>query len=154
MKQSLLDLFQAIGLLDVDTKNFMMTDAPVGENQKVIGDMNELEKACKMFLDAQNVEHEKLHEKLSDAEEDSEEYAELDQQHARLKINLETVKGLMWASIRNRFVAQKGSSGFGLRNENKIVEIFKNEEDEDDDASMSGMMMVPGLGMIIAMGHR
>jgi hypothetical protein len=128
MKELLIDLFQSIGLMEVDAKNYVITDSPEKEGDKVLGDMTDLEKTCYLFLLQKNLEHEELHRQLDHTQEGSDESAKLEHQHYLLKKAINVVDRIMLTSIAYRFEDQKDAAGFAFRNGNKVVAIFEKQK--------------------------
>jgi chemotaxis protein CheY-P-specific phosphatase CheC len=134
MEKMLLNFFKSIGFETIDISNFQITNAPMQEGEVVMGDMNELEKTCSAFLDQCQDKTEKLIEKLMFTEDGSDDELATEKDLSVLNKAGDIVKGMLWASIYQRFDAQKDSSGWGLREGNKVVKMPKKEK-----RSLSGL---------------
>lgn len=142
MQKLLLELFALIGLTSIDATNYQVTDSPLEEGDKVIGEMNDLEKTCLMFLEQKKQEHKELHVKMdAETDEGSENYLKLQHEHHLLMEAMGTVKKVMWTSVASRFAPEKDSTGAAFRDGNKVVMTFG---DKDDDM----MSHMPGVTVI------
>lgn len=152
MKELLKKFLQDLGLF-TDHENHTEPEQEVEEGEKVIGEMNDLEKGCFTFLSEKSKEHEEISEKglelllCSDEEEVKKQMEELKYRHQKIHKAMNVARSIMWASIEDRFSTSEGSTCTGVRKGFKIVEIF-----EDETHSISGMV-IPGLGMMISMGR-
>ncbi|MFA6999785.1 MAG: hypothetical protein WC241_01580 [Candidatus Paceibacterota bacterium] len=146
MKELLKNFFEGIGLF-TDYENHVEPEEDVKEGEKIIGEMNELEKGLYSFIDEKEKEHKSLIEQMESAGEagNHETLEKFSLEHAKNDRVAKLASKIMWASIENRFQTSEEATGTGIRKGFKIVEIFENET-----PSMSGMM-IPGLGMVIAM---
>ena len=149
MKELLEKLFQELGLF-VDFKSHTEPEQEVKKGEKILEEMNVLEKNCFTFLSEKEKEHEKLKEAimlLGDKKGKKQEIAKLEHQHLKLHKAMEVARCILWASIENRIQSSEGSTGIGVRKGFKIIESF-----EDEPPSISGMV-IPGLGMVISVGR-
>ncbi len=139
----LLNFFKSIGFETIDISNFQITDAPMQEGEVVMGDMNELEKTCKAFLDQCQDKMEKLIEKRMLTEDGSDDELTTEKDLSVLDKAGDIVKGILWASIYQRFDVQKDSSGWGVREGNKVVKMPKKEKRSFSD--LPGGLMIIGV---------
>ena len=139
MEKLLIDLLKSLGLMDLDSTNFKITDSPSEEGDKSLGDMNELEIRCKMFLENKKPEHEQFHDQMAEMDESSEPYRKLMHQHNTLHHAEKMVRNIMWTSVASRFEPMAGTSGYALRNDNKVVARFQNEHTHRSPFPFSGM---------------
>lgn len=151
MKELLKKFFEELGMF-VDFEAQSEPDSKVEKGEKVIGEMNDLEKGLYNFIEQKNKEHKEIEEKavlLADQKKKEKEKAKLVADHAKNHRVTEIVRKIMWASIEGRFQTSEESTGMGIRKDFKIVETFEEE------SSMSGFGMgaiIPGVGVIIS--HR
>ena len=145
MNEMLVKFFASIGFTTTDATNFNITNSPVQEGEKVLTDMNLLEKTCFMFLESKKTEHQEMHEQV-DGCENVEDLTKLGHKHDLLQDTTNVVRSMMWASIKSRTPREVGSIGYGVRDGNQIVALFKEEDDEDDFLSkilnLGGMMVI------------
>ena len=103
----------------------------VAEGEKVIGEMNNLEKAAYVLLN----KYEEIESKIVDyfrGETDEthtpEEEAEMNRQLATCRARFRVASRLMWENIETRLAVtmESGARGIGIRADFKIVQIFNN----------------------------
>ncbi len=129
MQELLLELFTKIGFLSINPKDYVDPGDPVGNKEKLIGNMNDLEKVCYTFLENQRTKHKQLHATMHDSESDSDEYQKAESEHSFTHSVEEAVRGIMWSSIKSRFASPKGSTGWSLRKDFQIVATFEEEKE-------------------------
>lgn len=157
MKELLEMFLKGLGLF-TEYENHSEPEQEVREDEKVVGEMNDLEKGCFTVISEKKKEREKIIEEgmvalCFDEEEEKEKEKQMQELKCRVqKIDKtsDVARSIMWASIEERFPASKESTGIGVRKGFKVVEMLDHENDD----FMPGMIM-PGMGMmIIGMGRR
>ena len=144
MKEILFQFFESIGFTQIDGTKFNITNSPIEEGEKVIGDLNVFEKTCLMFLEGKKAEHKELHGQIEGCE-NVEDLTKMEHKHDLLDDTTSAVRGMMWTSIKSRIPREVGATGIGLKDGNKIVASFKEKEDECDFLSSLGIMVI-GMG--------
>lgn len=118
-------------------------DLAIEKNEKVIGDMNDLEK----FLYSKLEEGEKTCKAFHSKDEPTLEELESHRIHHYL---LKIASEILWWSIKSRLKTDEKSVGYGIRQGFKIVETYEKEESDNifDLAGILGMMggVMPGFG--------
>lgn len=142
MNQFFSQLPEILGLENVDITNFQMTDSPIKDGEKVIGDMSDLEKTCFAVLEKESEKHKNLHEQLEKAVGSPEEEFNLEHEHSLLKDRIDILKKIMWSSVSKRFGPKKGTGGWGFREGNKVVTMPPSEQGE---TSFGFMVLSLGL---------
>lgn len=149
MKDLLEKFFEELGMF-VDFGVQAEPESEVKRGEKVIGEMNDLEKGLYNFLEQKHKEHDDIMERatlLESQKKKEKEKSELVAEHTKNHRAIKIANKIMWASIEERFQTSEEATGTGIRKGFKIVETFK-----DESHSISGMM-IPGLGMVISMGR-
>ncbi len=142
--KDLLKLLNSIGFTSVNPTNYKITGSPMDKGEKVLGQMNDLEKTCALFLEQKQQEHIKLHEQMENVtDKKSEAYQKLRNQHTLLMTAVKLAKSIMWASVETRFEPVKGATATAFRDGNNVVASFKKNDD-----NMFGMADI-GLGMMV-----
>ncbi|MFA6355216.1 MAG: hypothetical protein WCW65_02235 [Candidatus Paceibacterota bacterium] len=145
MNEILMKFFASIGFTTTDATNFNFTDSPIEASDKVLADMNLLEKTCLMFIKGKMSEDRELRNQLKEMVEcddiDIEALTKLEHQYELLRETINAVKGILWTSIKGRVQGEPGSAGMRLRNDNTIVASFR-EEDEEGSFLPGGMMII------------
>ena len=158
MKEFLLDLFQTIGIFNIDASDFQITDEPVKDGEKILGEMNEFEKSCMAFLEMKTKEDDDLGkqmedlceiEQMEDLDESSESFKKLTHQHYLLTESMSIISKLMWHSVNTRFTDAEQYPQLGFRNGNKVVAILENDEDENEDEAAVFVSIRNGSGLVL-----
>ncbi len=133
-------LFEGYFLKELVNMEPVEEDEEVGDNEEIIGDMNDLEKSCYAFLELNrkagkqkiadylkmlathiNLEEEDLEEKISELQKDQKESEKIIEQ-------MDLVKKIMWDSIESRL--NTDGSSIGIRKGFKIV-VFESSPEVD-----------------------
>lgn len=146
MKELLEKFFEEQGFF-VDFENYTEPDCKVKKGEKVIGEMNDLEKGLHSFLSAKEKLHNELIAKLQEANEagNFETLKKLELEHSQNHCVIDLAHKIMWTSITSRFETSEEATATGIREGFKVIESY-----EEDDMSARGMI-IPGLGTIISM---
>jgi hypothetical protein len=117
------------------------------KGEKVIGEMNDLEKSLYTFICVKQKEHGELIEKMKKADEadDSETLEKLIPEHVKNHLIVDLAGKIMWTSIDLRFETFKESKGIGVRKGFKVVEM--NEEN----CPSENEMIIPDFGAVITL---
>lgn len=129
----------------VDFEKPTEPDEKIESTEKVIGEMNDLEKGLYSFL----FEKEKfLDELITKAKEaykagDNETLKKLFLEFRQNDFKLDMASKIMWASISSRFETSGESTQIGVREGFKVVEIYKENNRRYG-------MIIPGIGAIVS----
>lgn len=147
MKENLIALIQTTGVFDLDPANFETPKTPIKKGEKVLGEMNDLEKLCFAFLEIKRREHRALHDKIDNLYAGNfQELIGLNRKHYLLKQSIDLIRNLMWLSVGNRFELDMNATSFGLREGSQVVLIYEETREEID--------LPPGILMILEMSRR
>jgi hypothetical protein len=153
MKEMLLALLEQMGLFP-NFKKYVDPEQPVAEGEKILGEMNDLEKGMYTLMDKKDKECEEIKEKavdllLSDKKIGKGVAEKLDKQHSMIHATKDFAQKILWASIRSRVERTEGYDTLGLRKDFKIVES-KGEKERGPSIGiisigMSGRNPFPGF---------
>jgi hypothetical protein len=146
MKDLLKKFFEEQGFF-VDFENHTEPDCKVKKGEKVIGEMNDLEKGLYSFIFEKEKSHNELVTKMKEADEadNYETLGKLEKEHAQNHRIIELARKIMWTSINSRFETSEEATGTGIREGFKVVESYEEE------GPSGHAMIIPGLGAIISM---
>lgn len=133
MQELIIQFFTLIGFTKTDGTLLNITKSSMQEGEVFLSEMNTLEKTCLMFLQNKKVEYHKLHEQIIGlvGVDSPEDLAKMERKHAIMQDTINAVRSIMWSSIKRRLPREVGSIGMALRNGNKIVARFREEESDD-----------------------
>lgn len=103
-------------------------DSAVEEGEKVIGEMNEMEKCLFTLIDLKRKEHHDLIDRIRLIETKEEEVA-LAIEHEQNHLVEQFATSIMWSSIKSRLKTSSDSTGVGVRKGFVIVEYFEVKEE-------------------------
>jgi hypothetical protein len=146
MKDLLKKFFEEQGFF-VDFENHTEPDGKVKKGEKVIGEMNDLEKGLYSFISAKEKENVELITKMQEADEagNYETLKKLMPEHAQNHRTIDLACKIMWASIESRFETSEEATATGIREGFKVVEMYEKE------GPSGHRMIIPGIGAIISM---
>lgn len=141
MKDALLKLFEEMGFLNFDIKNWISPDGKIEDGEKEIGTMNDLEKTCYSLLQESHKNHKALHQKMRFTENEEERRA-AEVEHTKCHCKEEILKSIMFGSIRTRIgQLPENTDGIALREDFTIVAV----PEEDSLQFMGGIMVIDGF---------
>lgn len=146
MEELLKKFFEEQGFF-VDLGNQIEPDCKLEEDEKVLGEMNDLEKRLYSFISEKEKSHSEIISKIQKADEsnDYETLKKLSGEHSLNHQIIELAGQIMWMSINSRFEKSESAIATGVREGFKVVEIYKEEE-------LSGCsIIIPGIGAILSM---
>lgn len=128
----------------LDFKSYIEPDCKIAKGEKVIGEMNILEKGLFSFIYKKEESQNELTEKIRIFEEVG-DYEILEKLELEILHNgcvIELANKIMWTSINLRFQTSQESTGTGIRKGFKVVEVY------DEEKSIEDRVIVHNLGII------
>ncbi|MDD5547339.1 MAG: hypothetical protein PHN74_00335 [Candidatus Pacebacteria bacterium] len=122
------EMLEEIGII-INSGKFEDAGSEIGEKEKVLGDMTDLEKAMDVFMDQQ---HDKAMKLMKDADKligkepkkEKELVKKFNRSFLEIKTKMEIADTLMWMSVRKRFPE---IACLSIRKGFKVVEVPRQE---------------------------
>lgn len=126
MKNLLKKFFEEQGFF-VDFENHTEPDCKVKNSDRIIGEMNDLEKGLYSFISEKEKSYNELVTKIQEAHEAG-NYVTVEKfmpEHKKNYHILELAQGILWTSINSRFEPSKETTTLGIREGFKVVENYE-----------------------------
>lgn len=120
MKELVFELFEKLGFFNQENQEFIEPEESVDPTEKVVGEMNELEKTLFTFVCLSPEKCKEFHSRNSTSEEAL--------AHIQYHSLVALAEKMLWVSIRSRHPQPLGASGMGVRKGFLIVERYQQEE--------------------------